>query len=286
MITKEQQKKIQSLSLFKNSIYNNLNIEKTILFYINRYVNTIKKIVNISECSAIDCGCGHGWFSFAYLLSGGRHITLVDFDVKRLELARSIASIINIKKDNISFKLSSIDQIKFNENQFDIFVSVETLEHIGREKVTKSLEKMNNITSKVVLLTTPNKYFPVIAHDTRIPFLHWLPIKNRKIIAKLFGKENSEHNYFLSPFDLNIFKNKFNNITSCLSFLDYNDFLLQYPLYLPYGSNNKYRYYNKPSFLKRNYYKYISKIFKTRSYFFMPSLTTVFVNKKFNQCKI
>ena len=209
MLTDSQKNDIKRILIEHKSIYFNLDINKTLEYFIKRYILSLKKNINISNARAIDCGCGYGWFGFAYLFAGGKHITLVEPDQKRLEVARQIAYILNFNESSISFVNSSIEKLNFNENKFDIFVSIETLEHIGKENIIKSLEKINLLTSKVILLTTPNKLFPVIAHDTRIPLLHWFPIKYRKIITKYLGKENSEHNDFVSPFDLKVFNKKF-----------------------------------------------------------------------------
>lgn len=278
MISKEQQHKILSLPGLKESIYHDLDIEKTLSFFKKRYVNTLTKIIDIKESNAIDCGCGYGWFSFAYLLSGGKSIRLIDYDSKRLQEARLISEILNINPDSISFEHNTIDELLFLENTVDIFVSIETLEHIGKLKALSAIKKINMITSKIILITTPNQYFPVIAHDTRIPMLHWFSIKYRPYIAKLFGKSDSEHNEFLTPFNLSCLKKKFRNIARCLSFLKYKEYLDQYPLYLPYGDNDKLRIQIQPSLLKRTYFRLISKIFGTKSYYFMPSLTTIFVS--------
>ena len=64
--------------------------------------------VDIKKANAIDCGCGYGWFSFAYILSGGKHITMVEPDVKRLAIVKDIASILGITTDSASFINSSI----------------------------------------------------------------------------------------------------------------------------------------------------------------------------------
>ena len=173
MINKSQEHKIKELLTKNNSIYANLEINNTLEHFVKRYINPLQSSIDIKKANAIDCGCGYGWFSFAYILSGGKHITMVEPDENRLAIAKDIASILEIN--------SSIENLNYNENTFDIFVSIETLEHIGKSSIKKSLEKIKFLTSNIILLTTPNKFFPIIAHDTRIPFLHWLPIKYRSM---------------------------------------------------------------------------------------------------------
>ena len=280
IINPEQEKKIKGIPYLKNNwIYNNLDINQTILFFANRFVNPLKQVINISETSAIDCGCGYGWFGFAFILSGGKHITLADPDNERLNSSKRIADILNIQDSSINYVNSSIEKLNYNSNAFDLFVSIGTLEHIGEHNVPPALAKINDIAAKAVLITTPNKFFPVMDHDTRIPCLHWLPIKYRESISKLFGKTTAEHCYFLSPFSFDIFKNKFRNVSKCLSFIEFNDFLKHYPVYRPYGINENLRHQASPSALKKIFYFMTSRTLGVNSYYFMPSLSTIFVKK-------
>ena len=96
-------------------------------------------------------------------------------------------------------------------------------------------------------------------------------------VHKLFGKKTPVHNYFLSPFSLNIFKNKFRNVSKCLSFIEFTDFLKHYPVYTPYGLNEKLRHQANPGAFKKTFYYITSKSLGVNSYYFMPSLASIFV---------
>jgi len=274
-IQKKDSQLILELLKENKSSYDNLDINETINFFIKRYINSLNKIIDISNATAIDCGCGYGWFGFAYILSGGKHITLVEPDSKRLLVVRNIANILHIPENRIDFINNSFENLDYKENEFDIFVSIETLEHIGKRNIARSLNIMKKLSSKVLLLTTPNKYFPLIAHDTRLPFIHWFPIRYRQVITK-FIKKGSEHNDFVSPLDLAIFNKKFKRISKCLSFQSYQEYINHYPIYLPYGSDNKVRYQYQPSIFKKVYYFIISTLLATKSYYFMPSLSSIY----------
>ena len=180
----------------------------------------------------------------------------------------------------MQFIHSAVQDIALPNDGTDVFVSIETLEHVGRENIKPALKNIRRIAAKGVLVTTPNKYFPVIAHDTQLPFIHWLPPRNRRPISRLFHREKADQgNEFVSPLDLRILLDKFRPDASCLTFQDFEEYLAHYPIYLPYGSNPKSRWKEKPSKGKMIYYWLTSSIFKNNAYWVMPSLTCLFVKR-------
>lgn len=271
--------RIKNIHELKNSIYHNLDIPLTIDFFHKRYINQLKKYIDITSASVVDCAAGYGWFTIAYLLAGGKKVFAVDLDQNRLEVVLEIARILSVD-DRLELINSSLHEIPLNNNDVEIFSCIETLEHVGRINARRSLNKINNITKNLVLITTPNKYFPVVAHDTRIPFLHMLPPGKRGLISKIFKKQHlNDDNYFLSPFDLRILLTKFKVATSCMSFKNFNEYLDHYPFYLPYGNNQNNRWQNKPSFTKASYFKIVNTIFGRYSYWLMPSLSSILIKK-------
>ena len=271
--------KIKAIIESKNSMYHNLDIPLTIDFFHKRYINQLNKYIDISKATVVDCAAGFGWFTIAYLLAGGKKVFAVDLDQKRLEVVLEIAKILSID-DRLELINSSIHEIPFNKNDVDIFSCIETLEHVGKDNVFASIKKIMSITNKVVLITTPNKFFPVIAHDTRIPFVHMLPPGKRAWIARLFNKQHlNDDNYFLSPLDLKVLLTKFKPATSCMSFETFKDYKDHYPFYLPYGKNQYNRWQNKPSFVKAIYFKIVNVLFGRYSYWLMPSLSSILIKK-------
>lgn len=276
-----QIKKISSLTHFSNSAYHNLNIAGTLDFFTRRYVIPISKLVNISECIAVDSGCGYGWFSVAYLLNGGKGSIAMDLDPDRLSAARKISSIFSLKEDRIEFICSPIEETPLPQNSADIFVSIETLEHVGLQKVQPALSRIRDIASKIILITTPNKLFPIIAHDTRLPFVHWLPPGRRRLIARIFNRSSMDRgNEFLTPFDLNIILDKFRPISTCLTYLSFREYIEDFPIYVPYGCDENLRFKAAPPRFKSLYYFLVSHLLGTHSYWAMPTLTSIFIRRK------
>jgi len=270
---------IRAIPHLKNSIYHNLDISGTLDFFTRRYVNPLARLFDISNAVIVDCAAGYAWFAIAYILAGGKAAIAVDVDAGRLAAAKEIARILSVHQA-IDFITAPIQEIPLSPNQADIFVSVETLEHIGQENIPAALHRIKEIASQGVLLTTPNKFFPMVAHDTFLPFAHWLSPGLRHIYAKLCSRETMNHNnHFLSPVDLNILLDKFKPASSCLTFHDFEDYYNHFPFYLPYGSNEAERCCTQPSAAKAAYYRLASALLKHRAYWVMPSLGQIFVRR-------
>src|SRR5262245_6081367 len=122
---------IRSVPHFRNSIYHNLDIKATLDFFTRRYVEPLSHFVDISRCVVVACACGYGWFSSAYLLAGGKRVLAIDLDAERLEAAKEIAKILRVDHA-MECVVSPIQNIPLGVNEADVFVTIETLEHIGK----------------------------------------------------------------------------------------------------------------------------------------------------------
>lgn len=278
-ITPEQIKEIRAIPHLKQSIYCDLDIPKTLDFFTRCYVRPLQRHFNLAEARLADCACGYGWLSIAYIYAGGRRAIAADLHGERLEAAREIARILSVD-DRIEFIRTSIQDIPLGQNSVEIFVTIETLEHVGKANMRPALERIRDVTSQGVVLTTPNKLLPVIAHDTRLPFCHWLPRAWRTVYAKAFGREDMEAgNEFLTPLDLQILKEKFRPFSSCLTFSSFEEYWNQVPLYLPYGPDERQRTRSRPRTGKAVYYRFASTMFGRSSHWIMPSLACVLVRR-------
>jgi Methyltransferase domain len=278
-ISQIETNRIRSVPHFRNSIYGDLRIGATLEFFTRRYVKPLANYFDIADSMVVDCACGYGWFGIAYLLAGGKKVIAVDTDTQRLLAAKEIARILTVG-NRMAFINSEIQNIPLGPNEVDIFVSIETLEHIGRDNISAALRRIKEVAAKGVIITTPNKLFPVIAHDTSLPFIHWLPVKRRRLYARLFGRDRLDKgNEFLTPMDLNILREKFKPASSCLTFGSFEEYRNHFPCYQPYGSDDGQRFQTGPSSLKALYYNIASRMLGAYSFWVMPSLSRVFVRR-------
>jgi ubiquinone/menaquinone biosynthesis C-methylase UbiE len=270
--------RVRSVPYFEKSIYHDLDLIGTLDFFNRRYVNPLNSWVDISEATVLDCGAGFGWFSIAYLMSGGAKAILVDMDKDRLQAAKEISRIFAVD-DRAQFLNASFNSLKVEQEKVDIFVSIETLEHVGQKYIRPSLDKIKRIAAQGILITTPNKLFPVIAHDTRLPCAHWLSPGIRQLYAELLGRGSmNANNAFVSPFDLNILMDKFAPVSKCLTFSGFNEYRSHFPFYLPYGKH-RHRHRARPSALESVYYRVVSSVLGAYSYWLMPSLAHIFLRR-------
>jgi len=271
--------KIQTNPHFRNSIYHDIDVAKTLDFFTKRFVHPLSFYIDIKHSTIIDCGAGYGWFSIAYLLAGGQKAIAADSDKHRLHVAQEFSQLFGVD-DRIKFINASIESLSLPSDYADIFVSIETLEHVGKENIKPALNNIMKIASQGVLITTPNSFFPIIMHDTRLPLAHWLPNGVRQVYADLFGRgEMNANNSFVSPIDLNVLSHKFRPASRCLTFSSFKEYKSHFPLYLPYGKDESKRTRIKPTLTKSFYYRLICGMFGKYSYWLMPSLSHIFIRK-------
>ena len=101
--------------------------------------------------------------------------------------------------DDPSFITGDAKKMQFLDNQFEIVYSSATIEHVGSEKEqSEFIKECRRVSSKSVIITTPNRNFPIDFH-TKIPFLHMLPKSAHRKILKLLGD-----NFFSKEENLNL----------------------------------------------------------------------------------
>ena len=90
-------------------------------------------------------------------------------------------------------------KMDFEENEFEIVFSSATIEHVGSfQEQLKFISECKRVASKFVIITTPNRYYPIDFH-TKLPFLHMFPKKIHRAALKFFGD-----NFFSQEKNLNL----------------------------------------------------------------------------------
>jgi 2-polyprenyl-3-methyl-5-hydroxy-6-metoxy-1,4-benzoquinol methylase len=270
---------IDYLRTYDDGIYRDLDIELTLDYMRRRFVAPLSRHVAIEEASLVDCASGFGWLGFAYLLAGGKHAVLVDLDARRLDAAREIADLIGVSQ-RCSFLTDRIQDIAIADDGADIFASVETLEHVGRENVRPSLLNMSRIAKTAVVLTTPNFLFPAVAHDTELPFAHWLPAGLRHRYAAAAGRADLDRgNRFLRPWELAPLLPKFRPVGRFQTFATREEYDRFYPHYMPYGPRQVRRWRAAPRAGQRTLQTALARTLGAWSFALAPNLASVWVRR-------
>jgi hypothetical protein len=96
------------------------------------------------------------------------------------------ASFLETEYPGLTFVRADAMAMPFAERSFDIATSWATIEHVGsRERQKQFIAEMCRV-SKRVLITTPNRWFPVEFH-TVMPLIHWLKPETFRSIIRKFG---------------------------------------------------------------------------------------------------
>ena len=98
-------------------------------------------------------------------------------------------SISNQKINNSRFKrclrksiTSNFSKKEINNLKSDLVISSAVIEHVGNfNNQTNKVRNMIKLSKKYIIITTPNRFFPVEVH-TKLPLIHWLP---KKIFRKI-----------------------------------------------------------------------------------------------------
>jgi ubiquinone/menaquinone biosynthesis C-methylase UbiE len=270
---------IDYLRGYDSGIYRDLDCELTLDYMRRRFVAPLAKHLDINAATMLDCAAGFGWLSFAYLLAGGKHAVLVEMDDERLDAARAIASRLGVER-RCTFIPTRIQDVDLGEDGVDIFATVETLEHVGRENIRASIRNMTRTASRAVVLTTPNFLFPKVAHDTELPFAHWLPDGLRHRYALANGRDAMDRgNQFLLPWHLAPLAAKFRPISRYQTFETAAEYDRFYPHYMPYGANEAQRYRTAPKRGQRALHRALAMALGRYSFALAPSLASVWLRR-------
>jgi 2-polyprenyl-3-methyl-5-hydroxy-6-metoxy-1,4-benzoquinol methylase len=261
---------IRNVPHFNDSQYVGLDIEATIDYFRRKFVDKVLSPALTPDDVVADVGCGYGWLAFALATYSPSHIIAVDMDELRLDAAKRIAAILGIG-DRIEWRVGSLQNIPLTDQEADLTFCIEVLEHIQRD--VAGLRELARITRNFLVLTTPNGAFPVISHDTCLPFCHWLPMRLRDVYAGAMGRLNMQQgNRFWTPFDLSRHLSDFLRVSRFLHYRSVEDVFDLYPYYLPYGRGE---WRLTPSLSLKAYYRMVAHFGKA-SQFFLPSLAGTF----------
>ncbi len=270
--------KVDLAPLLGNSFYRDLDVDQTLDYMRRRYVEPLRRFVDIEQAILADCAAGYGWLSFAYLQAGGHRAILVDPDAERLKAAAKIAEMLGLA-GRCEFVCAYLQDLKIAP--VEIFASIETLEHVGRDNIAASMQVIASTALKAVVVTTPNKWFPAVAHDTGLPFAHWMPLWLRTRYAIAAGRGNrARTNAFLSPMDLRPLESHgFRPASKFQTFATYEEFAAFYPHYLPYGPNERERLRKSPKAGLAAFVWLAGTLAGKRSFAISPNLSSIWVRK-------
>ncbi|HEY8288647.1 MAG TPA: methyltransferase domain-containing protein, partial [Acetobacteraceae bacterium] len=170
-----------------------------------------------------------------------------------------------------------LPDLPLTDREVDVTFCVEVIEHAGNRP--EIVRELGRVTRDLLVISTPNRNFPVINHDTRLPFCHWLPLPIRTHYAALFGRKHlQEGNLFWSLAMISAALPDFERESRFLQFSTYRQFLA--------ADRRVYRLANSfPPIgrVLRRYLLGISALIGRRSIHLLPNIASTFRRERNRQ---
>lgn len=106
------------------------------------------------------------------------------------------------KYKGLKFIKGNACNLPFEDDKFDLAFCSAVIEHVGCQKNQISLILEAARVAKVVVITTPNRFYPLEFHTLTL-FLHWLPKPFFRFYLKITGR-----NFFSKEENLNLLSDK------------------------------------------------------------------------------
>jgi Methyltransferase domain len=253
--------------------YAGIDARHALDFYTRRYVAQLAPFVDLTPGMVVaDCGAGYGWLAMAFALTTPVRPIALEPDEQRLEAGRVTARLLGVE-DRIEWRVGRLGSLPLKDQEADVTYCIEVLEHVYGD--TSAVSDLARVSRDLLIVTTPNQWFPIVAHDTRLPFCHWLPVPWRRIYARLCGRGHCEcDNRFWSPVSLDRELRGFRRVSRFLHYHALENYLATYPFWLPYGEDAN-RYQPRIGRAKRAWYTLAARL-GTRSAWMLPSLAGVY----------
>ena len=269
-LSEATQAAIRDVPYFRDTHYASLDVTATLDYFKRAFVDQIRIRPLTASHVLTDVGTGFGWLAMALATFTPAKVIAIEYEPVRLEAARRIADLLGLE-GRIDWRVGSLQDTSLGDRESDVTFCIEVLEHVRRDPA--AFAELARITRRDLVFTTPNGAFPVIAHDTRLPFCHWLPMPMRDVYARAFGRSAmQEGNRFWRPGDLRKHLTGFKRVSGFLNFASVEDYFRLYPFYLPYGSGSWRR---APSPTRKAYFGLVSRFGRATPYF-LPSLAGIF----------
>jgi SAM-dependent methyltransferase len=224
---------IKRVPHFRDSQYVNLDVAATIDYFKRKFVDHIYLSPLTPNDILADIGAGYGWLAMALGAHTPCRVIGVDVDRERLSAAKSIAELLGLG-ERIDWRVGGIQKLPLATQEADLAFCIEVLEHVQRDP--SGFAELDRCTRRFLVITTPNGAFPVVSHDTCLPFCHWLPPRLRDIYARPLGRlQMQQGNRFWTPWDFSKHLSAFRRVSSFLHYKNVDDYFALFPYYLPYG---------------------------------------------------
>ena len=140
----------------------------------------------VRDSDVIDCACGSGESSLMFLESGARSVR--GFDTARESVARARAT---FRKPGLEYEVCDGTALPVEDSSCDVFVSLETLEHIENDRGYLSEAARVLRPGGLIICSTPNRL--ITNPGTAITDQPWNPFHRREYSLHEFTERLRQH---------------------------------------------------------------------------------------------
>lgn len=135
------------------------------------------------EKNVLDAATGYGYGAGILQSLGSKSVIGIDLDEDAINDSNK-----RFESEKVKFMTCDIFNLsdKFEENQFDVCVSIETFEHLPPERIDEYLQSINNVTSEAIFITTPKRKTAVWNYDGGTHLYEYDPTEFTNILSRNF----------------------------------------------------------------------------------------------------
>jgi ubiquinone/menaquinone biosynthesis C-methylase UbiE len=171
----------------------------------------IERYCGSGTLKILEVGCGYGRNIEALSGIAGSEFFGCDISAEDLQAAEKRAE--ELGRVNIKLSLQSDkNKLPYPDSQFDLVVLWQVLEHVPSKQEKKSLlSEVARVVKNngLVLVETPNFFFPLDYHDTSLPFVHYLPAAFRQLLIRKLRKRDFPPSFYASICQIKKFLSSF-----------------------------------------------------------------------------
>lgn len=176
----------------------------------------IERYRSAADLKILEVGCGYGRNIEA--LSGIKGSEFFGCDISAEDLKVAQARVEELGRPNIKLSLQTDkNKLPYADSQFDLVVLWQVLEHVPTSAEKKSLlSEVSRVVKNngLVLIETPNFFFPIDYHDTSLPFVHYLPAVFRQALIKKLRKRDFPPSFYTNAGQIKKFLRSFAGVSA------------------------------------------------------------------------
>jgi SAM-dependent methyltransferase len=135
------------------------------------------------EKTVLDAATGYGYGAGILQSLGSTSVIGIDLDKDAITNSNK-----RFESDKCKFEVCDIFDLssKFNKDQFEVCVSIETFEHLPPDRIDQYLQSISSVTSETLVITTPKRKTPTWTYNGGTHLYEYDPKEFTEILFRNF----------------------------------------------------------------------------------------------------